>query len=102
MPRINVLKDDEVWEGHARRKAREACFRDKGRICILCGHDGSTDVDHIIPKSQGGSVFDPANHAPIHGVRGCPTCGRKCNREKADLPLHLVQRLRTSVDWYSR
>lgn len=89
------------WEGHRRRQAVAACFRDKGRVCYWCGHDGATDVDHIIPKSRGGSVYDPANHAPIHGTSGCPICGRRCNREKADKPLPAAPHLRTSRDWYA-
>lgn len=98
----NVTNPAQTWDGHARRKARDLCFATKGRVCYLCGHDGANDVDHIISRNEGGSMFDPANHAPSHGVSGCPTCGRKCNRDKSDKPLAMVQRLRTSRDWYSR
>jgi len=69
-------------------------------VCILCGHGGSDAVDHIIPVARGGTE-DPDNKAPIHGVAGCPTCGRKCNSEKGDRPLPEVK-LVTSRDWYSK
>ena len=55
------------------------------RICWLCGHDGATDVDHVIPRSKAPELaFDISNLRPAHGVKGCATCGRKCNREKSD------------------
>ena len=41
------------------------------------------------------------NLAPIHGVEGCPVCGRKCNNDKGDKLLSEAKRLVTSVDWYA-
>ena len=69
-------------------------------VCIVCGHGAADAVDHIQPVSKGGAAKDPDNLAPIHGVDGCPTCGRKCNNEKGDKPLSQVTRLVTSRDWY--
>lgn len=89
-----------TWDGHARRKARARCFAEQGTICYLCGHDGSRDIDHIVPKSKGGALFDQDNLAPAHGARyPCSTCGRRCNREKADKALSTG--LSTSRDWYT-
>lgn len=51
-------------------------------LCWICGHGGSETVDHVISLSNGGDPLDPANLRPAHGVRGCKTCGRKCNQEK--------------------
>jgi 5-methylcytosine-specific restriction endonuclease McrA len=68
-------------------------------VCILCGHHGADAIDHIIPVAKGGTE-ERDNKAPIHGVTGCPTCGRKCNSEKGDRLLGEV-RLATSRDWYS-
>jgi 5-methylcytosine-specific restriction endonuclease McrA len=69
-----------------------------GRTCWLCGHDGSTDADHLVPISvDSAQPVDPQGMRPAHGVRGCPTCGVKCNQvkgNKLDLP-----RLVTSEDW---
>ncbi|GAA4626642.1 hypothetical protein GCM10023196_035700 [Actinoallomurus vinaceus] len=55
------------------------------RVCWLCGHDGATDVDHVIPRTVAPELeLDITNLRPAHGVKGCDTCGRKCNREKSD------------------
>ncbi|NUL03588.1 HNH endonuclease [Streptomyces lunaelactis] len=70
-------------------------------VCIVCGHGAADAVDHVQPVSKGGAKLDPDNLAPIHGVDGCPTCGRKCNNEKGDKPLASVTRLVTSRDWYA-
>lgn len=68
--------------------------------CMWCGHTGADSADHLIPVSKGGDPYALDNLAPIHGVRGCPTCLRKCNNEKGDkLPSEWVQ-LKTSIDWY--
>jgi hypothetical protein len=68
-------------------------------VCHWCGHGGADAVDHLHPVSRGGARLDPDNLAPIHGVAGCPVCGRKCNNEKGD-SVGLVK-LVTSVDWYA-
>lgn len=71
--------------------------------CIWCGHGGADSTDHIIPVSKGGDPYARDNLAPIHGVRGCPVCLRKCNNEKgARLPSEYGNRLTTSIDWYRR
>ncbi|MER6892012.1 HNH endonuclease [Streptomyces halstedii] len=68
--------------------------------CHWCGHPGADALDHLVPTSKGGARVDPANLAPIHGVAGCPSCGRKCNNEKGDDEAPAA-RLTTSRDWYS-
>jgi 5-methylcytosine-specific restriction endonuclease McrA len=85
---------------HSYRKMRARILAES-TVCILCGHPGSDAVDHIVPVSRGGARTSPDNMAPIHGVRGCPTCGRKCNNEKSDKPLSQVGKLKTSIDWYA-
>lgn len=98
-----VSATGEVWEGAPRVAARRACFAIYGRMCWLCGHGGAQDVDHLIPPSQGGSMFDIDNLRPMHNVtHGCPYCGRKCNRDKGETPASQITRLVTSQDWYSR
>ena len=54
-------------------------------VCHVCGHPGSTDADHLIEARhlQGLAKLDIANLRPAHGVKGCPTCGRKCNQERS-------------------
>lgn len=62
-------------------------------VCHVCGHDGSTQVDHIINiatwlrQSMPGSPDQPSNLAPIHGTPdgrsgACPTCGKRCHFDK--------------------
>ncbi|MER6331850.1 HNH endonuclease signature motif containing protein [Streptomyces sp. NPDC001034] len=70
-------------------------------VCLVCGHGAATAVDHIQPVSKGGARLDPDNLAPIHGVKGCPVCLRKCNNEKGNRPLTDVVQLATSVDWFA-
>jgi hypothetical protein len=97
-----VGPNGEKWEGAKRRAALRAMFAAHGRTCWFCGHAGAQDGDHLDPPSRGGAMFDPDNLRPIHGVAGCPSCGRKCNREKGDKSLADVERLVTSQDWYAR
>ncbi|MCH5677842.1 HNH endonuclease [Streptomyces gilvus] len=70
-------------------------------VCIVCGHGHADAVDHIQPVARGGARRSPDNLAPIHGVKGCPVCLRKCNNEKGDRPLAAVVQLVTSVDWFA-
>lgn len=37
-----------------------------GRTCWLCGLPGADSVDHVIPRSRGGAVWDIDNAAPSH------------------------------------
>ncbi|MEU9654834.1 HNH endonuclease [Streptomyces chartreusis] len=69
--------------------------------CIWCGHPGADSADHIIPVSKGGDPYALDNLGPIHGVKGCGSCGRKCNNDKGDKLPSEYERLRTSVDWYA-
>lgn len=64
-------------------------------------HNGADALDHIQPVACGGAKAGPDNLAPIHGVKGCLACGRKCNNEKGDRPLSAVTRLVTSRDSYA-
>ncbi|GGT43433.1 HNH endonuclease [Streptomyces purpureus] len=83
------------------RKAR-ARFLTENDVCHLCGHPSADTVDHVIPVSKGGvAPSNQDNWAPAHGVKGCPTCGRKCNGAKSDKAPTEVARLTTSRDWYA-
>lgn len=88
----------EELTSYAYRKIRAALLAESD-TCHWCGHPGADAADHLIPPHKGGAKLDPDNLAPIHGVHGCPVCGRKCNNEKSDGTR--TARLTTSVDWYA-
>ncbi|MGW1762767.1 HNH endonuclease [Streptomyces sp. NPDC002073] len=92
--------DRSELTSYAYRKLRARVLAESD-VCLLCGHGGADAVDHIVAVSRGGARLDPDNMAPIHGVDGCPTCGRKCNNEKGNRALSEVVRLVTSRDWYA-
>lgn len=83
---------------YAYRKIRAQILAESD-VCHWCGHPCADAVDHLTPVAKGGARLDPDNLGPIHGVIGCPTCGRKCNNEKSDGGR--AARLVTSVDWYA-
>lgn len=70
-------------DSYSYRRMRRA-FLATHRVCWLCGHDGADNIDHVIPVSppHNGAPFDQGNWRPAHGVKGCPTCGRKCNQQR--------------------
>jgi 5-methylcytosine-specific restriction endonuclease McrA len=82
------------------RKARAAYLADND-VCHLCGHPAADTIDHVQPVSRGAAPDDRDNWQPAHGVRGCPTCGRKCNTAKGNRPAAAQAQLTTSRDWYA-
>lgn len=83
--------------GHRYRKARRMVL-DASDFCHICQHPGAHTLDHLIPRSRGGAVADPANMAPAHGVGNpCPVCVRVCNQERSN-NLVITQRPQ-SRDW---
>lgn len=84
--------------GHRYRQARRQMFADRGTICHLCGHDGATDADHLVPISlDPDQPVDPDLMRPAHGVTGCPTCHRRCNQSRGNKMT--FPQLNTSEDW---
>lgn len=71
--------------GHRYREARAALLA-YDSVCHLCGHEGADQVDHLLPRSLNPDIdeADTSNLAPAHGVKGCPTCGEKCNQVKGN------------------
>lgn len=77
-----------IRNGHRYREWRKAVFAHYGHICHLCGHGGATDVDHLNPLAgHHDDHTDYRTGRPAHGVRGCPTCKRKCNQERGASPM---------------
>lgn len=48
------------------RKLRDRILTRDEHRCYICGRDGADQVDHIIPRFEGGAEADPANLAAIH------------------------------------
>jgi len=70
-----------------------------GPICWLCGHPGSDSLDHVLSASLFPDLrADPSNWRPAHGVRGCPTCGVKCQQVKGN-KLTMPTQTRRSRAW---
>ena len=85
-PRQRLGRSGARWE-----QARAEMFRQKGRICWICGHDGASDADHRIPLSRGGSRYDQGNLYPAHGITPCYLCPRgkdgkprRCNQSRGN------------------
>lgn len=62
------------WSEHPQRKRLRLIVlaRDRG-ICWLCGQPGATTVDHVVPRSRGGSdelTNLAAAHAGCNYARG--------------------------------
>lgn len=73
-------------------------FAAYGRTCHLCGHDGATDADHLVPISVDSTQpVDYRLMRPAHGVRGCVVCGRKCNQARGGRPVQAV--FRPAITW---
>lgn len=60
-----TMAKERHYYGHAWRVARAAVLAES-TVCGICGREGSTTVDHIIPVSRGGAPYDRANLQPAH------------------------------------
>lgn len=63
------------WSGSRVARMTQYCLETYGSICWLCGLPGADSVDHVIPRSRGGAVWDIRNMAPAH---------RRCNFARGD------------------
>ena len=60
--------------------ARSRVLRASDGICYLCGREGADEVDHVVPRSRGGSN-DPENLRPVH---------KSCHSRKSAAEGHAV------------
>lgn len=74
----------------ASRQRRNRRILAASDVCHICGHPGSDSVDHVKALALAADEAeasrldnDPANLRPAHHDVPCPTCGHRCNREKA-------------------
>lgn len=107
MPPGRRVRDDpnaSAFTGGQRWKRLCTWVLGQSDVCGYCGHPGSSDVDHIIPKSvRPDLAMEVSNLQAIHGAtKRCYTCdpveGRNCNREKGTRDMEDI--LVTTEDWF--
>jgi 5-methylcytosine-specific restriction endonuclease McrA len=80
----------KAWGSGSTRKWREARKRQLQAEpeCRRCGAK-ATEVDHIVPRSEGGSMWDPANWqslcGPCHEVKSAEDTRRRTRTEGSRL-----------------
>jgi len=73
-------------EGSRWLRFRQLVFTTYGGLCHICLHGGARQVDHLIPKTEGGDPWDLRNCRPAHGsgpgrrANPCPVCSRQAGR----------------------
>lgn len=84
------------WNGRKIKRLQSLVFAERGRVCHLCGRPGSDSIDHIVPRSLGGTD-DLDNLMPAH---------KRCNSSRGALALDewrtrypLPIRAEPSRDW---
>ena len=89
---------DRLHTTRPARRAKATMWAMYGRTCWICGHDGATDADLVVPRAQAPhQPVSPQAYRPAHGVGGCPTCGRRCNQERGTREQSAMWRPR--IDW---
>lgn len=66
------------------KRLRKLVLREDGDVCWICGHGGSKEVDHVIPRQMAPElVYERSNLRPAHGTSGpCPVCRQRCNQRR--------------------
>lgn len=84
------MSDHHKRMSGSKRQARNRRILAASDVCHICGHPGSDAVDHVTALARAKDDddarrldTDPTNLLPAHHDVACPTCGRRCNREKA-------------------
>ncbi|HCD1553239.1 TPA: HNH endonuclease [Corynebacterium striatum] len=67
-----------TWGGRRAQGLTRATLATWGTRCHLCGREGATTADHIIPRALGGTD-ELSNLRPAHA---------SCNSKRQDMPLH--------------
>ena len=65
MSSAQMLDGRPPWGGRLAARLTAMTLATKGTRCHLCGLDGATSADHVVPRSQGG-LDDVANLEPAH------------------------------------
>jgi len=69
------------WGGRRAQQYVQATLSTYGDICIICGLPGADSADHVIPRAEGGAVYDLDNLGPAH---------RRCNYARGKRALRVV------------
>jgi 5-methylcytosine-specific restriction endonuclease McrA len=81
--------------GHRKWRELRAAILQASTTCWICGNPGADTIDHIIPRSQGGAIWDPANLRPAHGKKIPGVCPGNYGRT----PRRPPKGLNTSRAW---
>ena len=83
----------QKWSGRPARRLQMQVFTEESH-CWICGlhvdqtlppnHNQARSIDHVIPRSRGGAVFDRDNVRLAH---------RACNAERGISPAQVTQRI---------
>jgi hypothetical protein len=91
-------------KGRAYLHAREVMFAKYGTVCHICGHEGSTQADHITPAADDPMApHDPDMMRPAHGNDApCQICegeGRNgsCNQSRGRKGVEQVKAQRNGL-----
>lgn len=83
------------WNGRKIGQLQAAVFAACGRVCHLCGRPGADTLDHLVPRSKGGTD-ELDNLAPAH---------KSCNSRRGAMALeqwfalHPIVDRESSRDW---
>lgn len=83
------------WNGRRIAALQAAVFAERGRVCHLCGRPGADTLDHIIPRSKGGTD-ELDNLMPAH---------KSCNSRRGAMDLerwferHPITDRQSSREW---
>ncbi len=83
---------------HAERRAlferhRGRCFYSRRRLTLDAGRPNSMTIDHLLPRSRGGS------NLASNRVASCALCN---NLKRDTLPLWALKALRLVLRWHAR
>lgn len=85
-----VSKYDPLHNSRRAHSAIRAMFAMYGTVCHLCGHEGASEADLLIPRAVApDQPIHPGAYRPAHGggPRRCPTCGQACNQKRGSRPV---------------
>ena len=69
-----------------RANLREAVYERDGRWCLYCGSAERLEIDHVVPRSRGGS------DAPHNRVAACHACNHEKDNRRLEAWLEEVER----------